>query len=160
MCIISASPDLIIANSDGINVRFAGMDLKRALGYVGEKAGEHSVHLHLNGIRGAETQLRDAQFLRNLQEWFDRDKDLEVVGREEHPPQMPSIAVFDQIGIQLTDDVGTEYRRTGGKVAGSGTEWDALWVYAPAPPPNAQTLRIEFDVGGQSTGEHCALTLE
>lgn len=159
MNIISAPADLVIANSDGINVRFAGINLERAPGYVGQRAGEQSVYLHLNGIRGTETQLRDGQFLRDLQAWVERDKDLEVVGREEHPPQMPAIAVFDQIGIQLTDDVGTEYRRTGGKVAGNGTEWDALWIYAPAPPPNARTLRIEFDVSGRSTGKHCVLTL-
>lgn len=160
MNIISAPSDLIIANSGGIDVRFAGIDLKSAPGYVGERAGEHSVYLHLNGIRGTKTQLRDAQFLRDLQAWSERDKDLEVAGQEEHPPQMPSIAVFDRIGIQLTDDVGTEYRRTGGKMAGSGTEWDALWIYTPAPPPNAQKLRIEFDVDGQTTGKHCTLTLE
>jgi len=160
MKIISAPSDLVIANSDGINVRFAGINLDRAPGYVGERAGEQSLHLHLNGIRGTETQLRDSQFLRDLQDWSERDKDLEVFGQEVHPPQMPGIAVFDQIGIQLTDDVGTGYRRTGGKMAGSGTEWDALWIYTPAPPPNAQTLQIEFVVVGQTTGKHCILSLD
>ncbi|MFK0008943.1 hypothetical protein ACIQTZ_18030 [Paenarthrobacter sp. NPDC090520] len=160
MNIISAPSDLVIANSDGIDVRFAGINLDRAPGYVGERAGEQSVHLHLNGIRGTETQLRDSQFLRDLQDWSERDKDLEVVGQEQYPPQMPSIAVFDQIGIELTDDVGTEYRRVGGKMAGSGTEWDVLWIYTPAPPPNARTLQIGFDVDGQTTGKHCILSLD
>jgi hypothetical protein len=41
---------------------------------------------------------------------------------------MPGIAVFERITTHLTDDIGTEYRQAGGKAAGDGTEWDAVWV--------------------------------
>lgn len=45
------------------------------------------------------------------------------------------------------------------KAAGTRMEWDALWVYTPAPPAEAQMLRLEFSVGGELTGEYCEFSL-
>lgn len=158
--VTSAPLDLIVANSDGVDIRFAGIDLDTAPVHVSDGAGDPSIHLHLSGVRCSETQRRDNQFLQDRQAWSDRRKARSLERSDEDPPQMPGVAVFDQIGIQLTDDLGTEYRRAGGKVAGDGTEWDALWVYVPSPPQNARTLRIEFSVDGHSTRKHCELSLD
>ncbi len=100
---------------------------------------------------------RDTRFLRKREDWAARGG---ASGPEatEAPPVMPGIAVFERITTHL-DDIGTEYRQAGGKAAGDGTEWDAVWVYVPAPPRSAQTVRLEFRVDGEPTGRYCELTM-
>ncbi|GAB3555872.1 hypothetical protein GCM10027404_33320 [Arthrobacter tumbae] len=121
MTVITRAPtDLVVAMSDGIHIRFAGVLLKSVPPYVGDRAGKPGIH----------------------------------------PPTMPGVTVHEQLTTKVTDDLGTEYARTGGQVAGDGTEWDATWVFTPAPPSEARRLRFEFSVDGVPTGKSCELDLQ
>ncbi|MEC5201081.1 hypothetical protein RCH21_003337 [Arthrobacter sp. PL16] len=153
-----APHDLVVATIDNIDVCFSGAELGAAPGFVGLNAGEPSLHLNLSAVRGAETATKDAQFLQQREDWAAR---LRAEGRDGvgHPPLMPGVALYKRITVQVSDDLGTEYERAGGQVAGDGTEWQALWVYIPAPPDNAQTLRLRFEVDDKQTGKHCELSL-
>ncbi|MCC9196421.1 hypothetical protein QNO08_10635 [Arthrobacter sp. zg-Y820] len=153
-----APHDLVVGTSDGIDVRFAGVEFKDAPDFVGVSAGEPGIHVHLSGVRGKETMSRDGRFNRGLEEWWKR-REAAGSDRSENPPPMPGVAVFEGITTVVSDDIGTEYRRSGGQTAGSGMEWDALWVYTPAPPAEARTLRLEFSVGGELTGKYCEFSL-
>lgn len=148
MAITHAPLDLVVAISDGIAIRFGGVELQDVPNYAGATAGEPSIPFHLSVVRGMETATRDAQFLRELEEWSDRRK-AAASDSPERPPVMPGVPVFERLTTSVTDDVGTEYRQAGGKVAGFNTEWDATWVYTPAPPPKARTLRFEFSIEGK-----------
>ncbi|WP_026551704.1 hypothetical protein [Arthrobacter sp. H20] len=153
-----APRDLVVATCDAIDVRFAGVALVNTLGGIGLEVGLPCIQLHLNGVRGLETMIRDGQRERELQEWSERRKaegpDSKVV-----PSKMPGVVLFERIAAHVTDDLGTEYRQAGGHVAGGGTEWDAAWIFLPSPPENARTLRIEFSVDGESSGKHCEVSL-
>lgn len=134
MVITHAPHDLVVGTSDGVDVRFAGVELKDAPGYVGVGSGRPSIQFCLSGVRGEETSSRDLRYERELGEWGGRHK---AAGSDstERPPSMPGVAVFEQVTTRISDDVGTDYQRAGGQVAGGGTEWDARWTYTPAPPP-------------------------
>ncbi|MFJ6279855.1 hypothetical protein [Arthrobacter subterraneus] len=67
IAITYAPSDLVVAISDGIAIRFGGVELQDVPNYVGAKAGEPSIHFHLSGVRGMETATRDAQFRREWQ---------------------------------------------------------------------------------------------
>ena len=52
--IVSAPADLVIATSDGIDVRFAGIDLAAELSaHAQEPPGVHGVRVSLAAVRGA-----------------------------------------------------------------------------------------------------------
>lgn len=153
-----APHDLVVGTSDGIDVRFAGVEFKDAPNYAGASAGKPSIHVYFSGVRGEETMSRDIRYERELEEWWKQRK---AAGseRSEDPPQMPGVAVFEELTTVVSDDIGTEYQWSGGKAAGTRMEWDAIWVYTPAPPAEAQMLRLEFSVGGELTGEYCEFSL-
>jgi hypothetical protein len=153
-----APHDLIVATIDRIDVCFSGAALAAAPDFVGLNADEPSLHINLSAVRGTETATKDAQFLQERADWATR---LQSSGANSagHPPLMPGVALYERITVHVADDVGTKYRRAGGQVAGDGTEWQALWVYVPAPPDDAQALRLTFDVDGKKTGMHCELSL-
>jgi hypothetical protein len=158
MALTYAPHDLVVGTSDGIDVRFAGVELKDAPRYVGISAGQPGIHVYLSGVRGDETMSRDVRLERERQEWLER---CEAAGSDQagNPPPMPGIAVLERLTAVVSDDVGTKYRRAGGQAAGSGTEWDARWIYTPAPPAKARALRFEFSVDGEPTGKYCELNL-
>jgi hypothetical protein len=153
-----APHDLVVGTSDGIDVRFAGVEFADAPSYVGLDAGKPGVHVLLSGVRGEETMSRDVRFEREREEWWKRRKTAGA-DQSENPPPMPGVPVFEKLNAVLTDDVGTEYRRSGGQAAGGGTEWEARWVYTPAPPAEARALRLEFSVDGEPIGKYCELSL-
>lgn len=156
--ITNAPQDLVIATCDTIDIRFAGVRFEIAPSIVGIGAGNPSIRLDLNGVSGQETIARDHQFQRELGEWADRRK-ADATDNNAPLSKMPGVVVFERITVQVTDDLGTGYRRAGGQVAGGGTEWDATWFYQPAPPPGARTLRFEFSVDGEPSGKHCEISL-
>lgn len=154
-----APADLVIGTSDGVDVRFAGAQVRDTPGDVGgANARRVGIHLFLSGVRGEETMSRDVMFVRDRYEWAERRK---AVGADttENAPAMPGVAVFERLTTVVSDDLGTEYQRSGGQVAGGGTEWEAHWIFTPAPPAEARTLRFEFSIDGQPTGRYCELKL-
>lgn len=156
--ITSAPQDLVVATCDAIDVRFAGVVFLNTVRGVDIKPGTPCVQFHLNGVNSAETMERDSQFIRDRQDWADRRKSGET-DSETPAPQMPGVLLYERITIQITDDLGTEYHKAGGTVAGGETPWNATWVYLPAPPPGAQALRFEFRVDGGSTEKRCEVSI-
>lgn len=150
--------DLVVGTSDGIDVRFAGVEFKDVPGNVGVSAGGPGIHVCLSGVRGEETMSRDARFEREHEAWWQR-RNTAGSGQAQKPPSMPSVPVFERLNAVVSDDLGTEYRWSGGQAAGRGTEWEARWVYAPDPPAEARRLRLEFSVDGNRTGKFCELSL-
>ncbi|WP_104091899.1 hypothetical protein [Arthrobacter sp. GMC3] len=157
--IISAPGDLIIATSDGIDVRFAGIDPTFLLPPgVGESSEMQGVAVYIEGVPSLETRLRDQRHVQEIEHWAELRKrhGTEAAGRF---PIMPGEPVLSRVKVRLTDDVGTEYRWVGGKVAGTGTEWDGCWGYAPEPPMSARLLNFEFTLDGEPTGKSCKVQL-
>ncbi|WP_146238774.1 hypothetical protein [Arthrobacter livingstonensis] len=157
--IISAPGDLIIATSDGIDVRFAGVAPTFLLPPgVGEVPGSGGVVVYFEGVPSLETRHRDQRHLKEIDQWAERRKlhGTEAAGRF---PIMPGEPVLERVKVRISDDVGTEYRWVGGKVAGTGTEWDGCWGYAPEPPMSARLLNFEFTLDGEPTGKRCQVQL-
>jgi hypothetical protein len=158
--IVSAPGDLIVATSDGIDVRFVGLELNAEFTPSrGYPEGSKGVRIRLEGVRGHETQWRDAQYLDAREAWAER---LKSQGRETagDPPTMPGVPVLERVRVIVTDDIGTNYQWTAGEVAGDGTEWDASWVYAPTPPQGARSLKLRFTLDGELTAKECEVRLD
>lgn len=61
-----APADLVIGTSDGVDVRFAGVQLKDTPGDLGGATARRAgIHLFLSGVRGEETMSRDVLFERD-----------------------------------------------------------------------------------------------
>lgn len=159
IAVTRAPADLVVAISDGIHIRFAGVLLEEVPRYVAGRAGEPGIHVHLSGVRGEETRARDVQYLQERDVWAGQ-RQTAGSNSTEPPPTMPGVTVHERITTRVTDDLGTEYTRTGGQVAGDGTEWDATWIFTPAPPSEARRLRFEFSVDEAATGKSCELDLQ
>ncbi|MHC5560912.1 hypothetical protein [Kocuria sp. U4B] len=152
--IVSAPADLVIATSDGIDVRFTGIDLAASLSpHAQEPPGGHGVRIGLAAVRGAETMRRDGQFQAARLAWAQRRQD--QMAEEEPVPLMPGFSVLDRVGVVLNDELGTEYRLVAGQAGGDGTEWESAWEFVPQPPKVAGILRLQFTLDGASTGKTC-----
>ena len=157
--IVSAPADLVVATSDGIDVRFAGIDLAASLSpHAQEPPGGHGVRISLAAVRGAETMRRDGQFQAARLAWAQRRQD--KMTEEEPLPLMPGFSVLDRVWVVLSDELGTEYRLVAGQAAGDGTEWESAWEFVPPPPEAAGTLRLQFTLDGAPTGKTCEVWVQ
>lgn len=157
-----APADLVVAISDGIAVRFAGLQLG-----VLDWQGTSGTAVTLEAVRGEETQARDLKLDDARKAWAARVASLGA-GEAGEAPVMPGVAVLSAVRVQLTDDVGTAYVQRTGSVAGDGgTEWRATWFFGPPPPATTQELRLKFTAGsdplgadtGATTGFECRVRL-
>lgn len=158
--IVSAPANLIVGKVDGIDIRFVGVEFNVDFpSCPGHPQGGRGARIKIDGIRGEETFRRDQQFLQAFEEWGNkrRGPNPELAGE---PPTMPAIPVLERIQVTLTDDVGTLYRRVAGQVAGTSTEWDAAWTYAPTPPDTADTLTVRFILDDEATGAECQIRID
>ena len=155
--IVSAPMDLIVAIHQGVAIRFAGLSLTSDLPpsrYAAE--GGTGFEFHLCGVINDVTRRLDSQFHDAMESWA-------LVGQEQGEelaapaPQMPGNAVLEPVKANITDDLGTRYTCLGGRIAGTGTEWDATWIYHPKPPRAAQRLVLAFTINGISTGHTCVI---
>jgi hypothetical protein len=157
--IISAPGDLVVATSNGIDVRFAGIDLAASdIQLTSDDQGGSGVRIKFECVRTQETYRRHLLFLQAREEWAEQ---LRTQGKDAAgaAPTMPGVPVLSRVKALLTDNLGTEYRLTGGQIAGDGTEWEASWDYSPAPPKVAQTLKLHFTLDGETTGKECEVRL-
>jgi hypothetical protein len=159
MTIVSAPADLVVAESDGIAVRFAGVELTRKRpNHVAAVQGEPGIRVNLEGVRSHETVGRDQSFVEARLRWVERRKEhgAETAG---DGPIMPGVLALEPIRVVISDDAGTEYHSASGRVAGDGTEWAASWSFVPEPPKNVRTLSLDFTLHGESTGKRCRVEL-
>jgi len=159
MTIVSAPADLVVAESDGIAVRFAGVELTRQMpSHVAAVQGEPGIRVNLEGVRSHETVRRDQSFVEARLQWVELRKEhgAESAG---DGPIMPGVLALEPIKVVISDDAGTEYHWASGQVAGDGTEWAASWTFLPEPPKNVRTLGLDFTLNGESTGRKCRVEL-
>lgn len=159
MTIVSAPADLVVAESDGIAVRLAGVELTRERpSHAADAQGEPGIMVSLEGVRSQETVRRDQRYIEALSRWIERRRDhgAESAG---DGPIMPGVTALESIKVVVSDDAGTEYHLASGQVAGDGTEWAASWTFLPKPPKNARTLSLDFTLHGESTGRRCQVEL-
>lgn len=152
--------DLVIATHLGIDICFAGINLNSDHPHSGHAlAGSTGMELNLRAVVNDETRRLDSQFYTALESWG-ANAEKNGADRSLPAPQMPSNAVFGPIKANITDDAGTIYTLVAGRVAGTGTDWDASWIYSPAPPEQAKQLVLEFTASGTPTGHRCVIDLE
>ena len=142
--IISAPMDLVIATHRGVDIRFEGVNLTSDLPY--------SRYV----MDGDETRRLDTQFYSALELWSSKIKE-QGADQADPAPQMPSNSIIEPVKANITDDVGTSYICVGGRIGGTGTDWDATWIYYPAPPPDTQQLILEFTISGVPTDQSCII---
>lgn len=67
-------------------------------------------------------------------------EEVTVCGRDTSAPRVERVGMFDK--YYLEDDIGTEYRSTGGHIGGShvGYSWQAS--FTPRPPEHARALYV------------------
>lgn len=159
MKVISAPGDLVVAPSDGVDVRFAGLELTADIQTpVPIHAGGRGIKVRLEVIRDEETGRRDHNFHEARLAWVHRRR---AQGAEPGPmPTMPGVLAFEPVELQITDDIGTDYRFVAGQVAGDGNEWSACWTYLPEPPRQAKRMNLAFTLNGTPTGKNCAIQLD
>ena len=47
---------------------------------------------------------------------------------------MPGAVFFGQVRFSIHDEAGTPYELDSGSVSGSGSEWEADWLFRPGDP--------------------------
>ncbi|MGA7205900.1 MAG: hypothetical protein WBX27_14845 [Specibacter sp.] len=115
--------------------------------------------MYFEGVPSLETGLRDQRHLKDIEQWAERRKRFGSEGAGRFP-NMPGAPVLERVKVRISDDAGTKYRWVGGKVAGTGTEWDGCWGYAPKPTQDAKILTLEFTLDDESTGKVCQIRLD
>jgi hypothetical protein len=88
------------------------------------------VIVHLARVRNEETDRLTAEHEAAIAAWRKGDEF----------PEAPD-AGFGR-DLALADDVGTRYQTRGGQAGGTGTEWRAMWQFAPGVPDSATRLTV------------------
>jgi hypothetical protein len=153
MSICSAPGDLIVATSDGIDVRFAGVTIDLEL-----SGGGPGVRVLFEAVREAETARRDQKFADDRLAWARR---LKARGSDAAgcAPTTPGVMVLERVRVLMNDDVGTEYRCESGQIGGDVSPWTSFWLHTPCPPDNARRLELQFTLDGETTGKECVVRL-
>jgi hypothetical protein len=113
MTVISAPGDLVVATSDGIGVRFAGVELTTHVpGHLTAVPGERGIKVNLEAIRSHETQHRDQSFIEARLQWVEQRK---AQGAGDGPAT-PGVPALEPINAIISDDSGTEYRCVSGQI--------------------------------------------
>jgi hypothetical protein len=110
------------------------------------------VDVFLAGLPTAEADQRIRQHEDELNEWARKRREGLSGEGTLSPPHPRGNRLFD-VDIRLHNDLGTNYRTTGGSAGGSNTEWRLHRHYEPGVPEQATTLIVEAaDHDGQIIG--------
>ena len=64
--------------------------------------------------------------------------------------EMPGAVFFSQVRFSIHDEAGTPYELDSGSVSGSGSEWEADWLFRPGIPDGVREIQV---VAHTSTGD-------
>ena len=64
--------------------------------------------------------------------------------------EMPGAVFFSQVRFSIHDEAGTPYELDSGSVSGSGSEWEADWLFRPGIPDGVRELQV---IAHTSTGD-------
>ncbi|MCC3265704.1 hypothetical protein [Arthrobacter gengyunqii] len=156
--IVAAPGDLIIGVSDGVSVRFAGINVEARQPPMASPDGDSCIQIMLEGVNDLEVRRRNQQHARDEAAWVERRRELGTQNAGRYPP-LPGDAVLQRVRARVTDDLGTSYHWIGGHTSGTGSEWDSSWFYFPAPPRTASLLTLTFTLDDEPTGKECVIRL-
>jgi hypothetical protein len=131
-----SKPDLavVLGSVDGIEVVLRGV-----------QCTSDGVVIHLYGRPSERRDQLDADYRAAFEEWARVGVAAKERGeRPPTPPPQPGERL-NGLGLILRDDVDTTYRWQSRQAGGTGTEWDAVWRFAPEPPPEARDLTVAID---------------
>ena len=158
--IVWAPGNLIVATNEGVDVRFAGVEITAAApGHVGLAPGERVIRVDLAGVTSSVTIDLDRRHLQEMEAWAE-DRKLRGAENTGRPPAMPGETVLSAVRAIVTDSRDTEYRQVAGRVAGAGSGWDASWMFSPEPPAGVKHLTVEFTLNGELTGNSIRVQLD
>jgi hypothetical protein len=83
----------------------------------------------------------------------DLDAEFELAARSTRGPGvvgLPGAVFFSQIQFSIHDEAGTPYELDSGSVSGSGSEWEADWLFRPGIPDGVREIQV---VAHTSTGD-------
>ncbi len=157
--IVWAPGDLVIANSEGVDIRFAGVEITADIPhYKGQPAGERGILVRLACVTGPVTTKLHSDHGLAMHQWGEKRKagGAEAAGP---PPVMPGETILKIVRPVVNDNHDTDYRWVAAQFAGTGTEWDGRWAFVPEPPAGVKHLNIEFTVAGALTGKSVRVQL-
>jgi hypothetical protein len=96
------------------------------------------VRVRLAVVQDAATDALDAEF-----ELACRSGQARIV-------EMPGAVFFGQVRFSIHDEAGTPYELDSGSVSGSGSEWEADWLFRPGIPDGVREIQV---VAHTSTGD-------
>ncbi|MBE2316687.1 hypothetical protein DVA67_011935 [Solirubrobacter sp. CPCC 204708] len=102
-----------------------------------------AVAVALRAQQNDATRTLDSRYEAVFEAWAemaqkDRQRGRKLSGQ---PPAQPG-EWLAEIPLHLGDDAGTKYRPVKRQAAGTGTEWEATWVFSPAPAERATAISI------------------
>ena len=131
---IGSDLGVVLGSVDGIEVVLRGV-----------QCGSDGVVIHLYGRPSERTDRLDAEYRVAFEEWAGLAVAAKERGERPPPPPPQPGELLNGLGLTVRDDVDTTYRWHSTQAAGSGTEWDAVWRFAPGPPPEARDLTVAID---------------
>jgi hypothetical protein len=112
---------------------------------IGIEVWSSGIIVRLGGLPNERTDALDRTFRNDLEAWGRAE-------REGQPPKHPTEWLFD-VGLALSNDVGTSYELQSGVRGGAGRMLRAEWAFEPGPPDSASrlTLVLSGDKGHQGS---------
>lgn len=109
------------------------------------------------GVRpSTRTRALDAIYHDEVARWMRLARVAKARGHEPPEPPTPPGLILEALSLRVTDDAGTQYRQMWARAAGTGTEWEAVRMYAPLPPSTAGQLTIVVE-GHRGTPCHVSI---
>jgi hypothetical protein len=112
---------------------------------------DDEVTVHLSFANDDRRKVLEAEFL-SLREGASVHL---IAGGSPVPDEL--VQNLSSVTLLLSDDAGTDYRRTAGAFGGSGSEFEGFWSFDPAPPPDAQHVHVLAQAPGH---ERVTFTLD
>jgi hypothetical protein len=81
------------------------------------------------------------------------DAEFELAARlsqERGAVEMPGAVFFSQVQFSINDEAATSYRLDSTSVSGSGSEWEAEWLFRPGIPGGVREVQV---IAHTSTGD-------
>ncbi|WP_146073212.1 hypothetical protein [Arthrobacter sp. N199823] len=158
--IVWAPGDLVVASNEGIDVRFAGVEITAEIPeHIQRAPGERGIRVHLACVTSPATMELHVNYMKALEAWGEQ-REMHGSDKVGRPPVMPGDVVLSAVKANITDNHDTEYLLVAGRVAGTGSEWDGSWVFVPEPPVGVKHLTIEVTLNGELTGKSCRVQLD
>jgi hypothetical protein len=110
-------------------------------------------HVHLLTVEDWPDRVRVRLAVRQDATTDDLDAEFELAARStpgRGALEMPGAVFLGQVRFSIHDEEGTQYGLDSGSVSGSGSEWEADWLFRPGVPDGVGEIQV---VARTSTGD-------